>query len=378
MEEYMRLRYPLFLSGCLLITCACAKQMSSEREVVNTPERKEQILANLTQRHSALAPMKPTLGDFEQVSAGFDSVTMSFTTRRGPQTQTLFVTPDNKALYIIADGPIDASQSKAELEAAKEKEQNDRRAALDEAIKTMPLRGNPDAKVTIVEFSDFQCPYCKRGAAVIDEVIKKHGDKVRLAFAHFPLSFHPWAKPASIAAICAGNQNPDAFWAMHDAYFANQRKLTPKNIMSESKTYAASAKIDVSKWEACTKEGSSEYLAAAKTVDDLMELGKKYNVRGTPAFFVNGEFINGVAPLAKFESLIQTALGETPAQASDTASPAQASDTASPAQASDTASPAQASDTASLAQASDAASPATDTGPKSKAASPAMNPKPEK
>ncbi|MBM4266616.1 MAG: thioredoxin, partial [Deltaproteobacteria bacterium] len=105
----------------------------------------------------------------------------------------------------------------------------ERMTKLNEAAAKAPYRGKKDASVTIVEFSDFQCPFCARGAATMEEVVKKYPDDVKFVFMHFPLDFHPWAKPAAIATNCAAKQDNDAFWILHDKYFADQKALTPAN-----------------------------------------------------------------------------------------------------------------------------------------------------
>ena len=139
----------------------------------------------------------------------------------------------------------------------------------------------------------------------MEEVLEKYPDDVKFYFMHFPLGFHPWAKPASIAANCAGNQNADAFWVLHDAYFVNQKALTPDNVVSKSKGYLDGSGIDMVAWEKCAGDASSaEYKEEAQKVDAEMALGQSLGVSGTPGFFVNGEFLNGAQPLPAFVTII--------------------------------------------------------------------------
>ncbi|MEO1085893.1 MAG: thioredoxin domain-containing protein, partial [Acidobacteriota bacterium] len=170
------------------------------------------------------------------------------------------------------------------------------------------MRGNPDAPVTIIEFSDFQCPYCTRGAQTVEQILEKYPNDVKFVFKHFPLGFHPWAKPAAVAANCAANQNQDAFWTLHDKYFEHQKELNVENVMAKSKEFLGGSGLDMATWSACAEnQESAEYKAAAALVDSDMNLGKSLGVTGTPGFFVNGTFLNGAQPLAAFEPLIQQA-----------------------------------------------------------------------
>ncbi|OGR08360.1 MAG: hypothetical protein A2341_25180 [Deltaproteobacteria bacterium RIFOXYB12_FULL_58_9] len=295
---------------------ACQTAASADRKPVATDQRKEQLLANLKERHPQLEQLNPELADFEAVSPKFDSVKMKLMTPRGPQEQILLVTTTNDALYIVMDGPIDATKSKDEIAAAKEKQNKEKRAALDAGIKGLPAKGKADAKVTIIEFSDFQCPYCKRGFDTMEAVVGKYPDDVRLVFMHYPLPFHPWAKPASIAAVCAGNQKEEAFWLAHDGYFNNQKEITVENVIEKGESFVAAAGIDMAKWSDCAKTETSEaHKAAVKVVDAAMELGKNNGVTGTPAFFVNGEFVNGAVAVEEFDALIKKALGTGPEKA---------------------------------------------------------------
>ncbi|MEM1178143.1 MAG: thioredoxin domain-containing protein, partial [Acidobacteriota bacterium] len=127
-------------------------------------------------------------------------------------------------------------------------------------------------------------------------------------FKHFPLGFHPWAKPAAVAANCAANQNDDAFWLLHDKFFEHQKELNPENVMAKSKEFLTGSDLNMATWSACAEDKeSAEYKAAAALVDSDMNLGKSLGVTGTPGFFVNGTFLNGAQPLAAFEPLIQQA-----------------------------------------------------------------------
>ncbi|MBZ4422403.1 thioredoxin domain-containing protein [Myxococcus sp. RHSTA-1-4] len=157
--------------------------------------------------------------------------------------------------------------------------------------------GGENAPITIVEFSDFQCPFCSRANASVDQVLKEYGDKVRLVFRHFPLDFHKQAPKASEAALCAGDQGK--FWEMHDTLFANQQKLEVPDL----KQHAADLKLDTAKFDKCLDSGEK-----AATVQKDLEDGKKVGVSGTPAFFINGILLSGAQPFEEFKSIIDEEL----------------------------------------------------------------------
>jgi protein-disulfide isomerase len=278
--------------------------------------RKARILANLKLTYAQLEKLTVTIGEMTPSGfEGLDAGSFSINNQGRSQVQKFFVSSDDKALYLISGEPIDVSRSQQEIQAELNRRAEEaarqaatRRQELEDSVAGLPVRGNPSAPVLIVEFSDFQCPYCARGATTVEQVLEKYGEDVRFVFKHFPLGFHPWAKPASIATHCAAQQDHDAFWALHDQYFANQKAITPENVLAKTREYLAGTDVDIATWAACAEDTSSEeYKAAAAVVDADMALGQKLGVSGTPGFFVNGEFLSGAQPLQAFEPLIAKA-----------------------------------------------------------------------
>jgi protein-disulfide isomerase len=165
-----------------------------------------------------------------------------------------------------------------------------------------PMWGKREAPVTIVEYSDFQCPYCSRVEPTLDKVRQTYGpDKVRIIWKNNPLPFHPNAKPAAEAAqgvfAMAGS---DAFWKFHDSAFKNQSELGPD-------AYAKWAGEAGVKDSAAFKAGLDSHKFADKVDKDLND-GKAAGVQGTPSFFVNGVFINGAQPFDNFKTTIDQEL----------------------------------------------------------------------
>lgn len=162
-----------------------------------------------------------------------------------------------------------------------------------------PTLGKKGAKVTIVEFSDFQCPFCARGAETVHEIAKKYGNKVVIGFRHFPLPMHKEARPASEASMCMNEQGTDKFWKFHDKVFKNQKSLDDASL----EKFAKESGANIEKFKECYS--SKKY---AKAVQDDMEYGEKIGVRSTPTFFVNGQIVNGAVPLEQFSEMIDEEL----------------------------------------------------------------------
>ncbi|MEM7679006.1 MAG: thioredoxin domain-containing protein, partial [Myxococcota bacterium] len=160
-----------------------------------------------------------------------------------------------------------------------------------------PLYGKKDAPIQLVVFSDFQCPFCGRVNPTIDQVKKEYGDKVSVAFKHFPLSFHADAEPAAIASLAAHRQGK--FWQMHDKLFENQRALKRADLVS----YAKDLQLDVAKFE---KDLDDPELK--QWVKSDMAEGSKVGVRGTPATFINGMMLSGAQPFDAFKRVIEAEL----------------------------------------------------------------------
>ncbi|MBC7690765.1 MAG: DsbA family protein [Methylotenera sp.] len=162
-----------------------------------------------------------------------------------------------------------------------------------------PTMGPKDAKVTIIEFSDFQCPFCSRGADVVHEIKKKYGNKVQIAFKNFPLPMHKDAIPAAEAAQCVKDQSADKFWKFHDLAFKSQDKLDAASL----EKYAKDAGADVAKFKECQAAGKSKALVQAD-----MAYGEKVGVKSTPTFFVNGQIVSGAVPIENFSEIIDEEL----------------------------------------------------------------------
>ena len=160
------------------------------------------------------------------------------------------------------------------------------------------LRGNPNAPVTIVEFSDFQCPFCKSAQPTLKQLLVKYEGKVRLSYRDFPLrEIHPNAQSSAAAARCAGEQGK--FWEYHDQLFFDQTKLDAAAL----KEHARVVGLDEKQFDSCVASGKFQV-----PIQEDMETAVKAGVNGTPGFFINGVALVGAQPASAFEQIIDSEL----------------------------------------------------------------------
>ena len=161
-----------------------------------------------------------------------------------------------------------------------------------------PSRGDAKAPVTIVEFSDYECPYCASAEATVRQVLSAYGGKVRLVHQAYPLSIHPNAPKAAEAALCAGEQ--DRYWEMHDSLLMNQGALS----VADLKGRARALKLDLPRFDSCVDSGRM-----AAVVEASRKLAEGLGVSSTPSFFVNGRPLTGAQPFDRFKELVDHELG---------------------------------------------------------------------
>jgi protein-disulfide isomerase len=166
-------------------------------------------------------------------------------------------------------------------------------------VKGAPVLGSEDAKVEIVEFSDFQCPFCSRVWPTLQQVRKEYPEDVRVVFKHLPLRIHPKAPEAHAAAEAAHRQGK--FWEMHDAIFANPRDLSAERY----EQYATDMGLDLDQFK---KDIASPSVKAR--VDADQSEAAKLGVSGTPSFFINGRYLSGAQPYEEFKKRIDEALAK--------------------------------------------------------------------
>lgn len=164
--------------------------------------------------------------------------------------------------------------------------------------KGSPIRGDENAKLTIVEFSDFECPFCNKVNPTLLALLDQYEGRVRLVWKHLPLENHRRAPDAHRASEAAHRQGK--FWEMHDRIFANQRTMSPERY----REYAEEIGLDMAQYDRDLEDPSVQ----RKIEADLAE-ARTVGVRGTPSFFINGRYISGALPIETFRGLIEAELG---------------------------------------------------------------------
>jgi len=181
-------------------------------------------------------------------------------------------------------------------------------------VKGRPLRGNPGAKVVVVNYDDFQCPYCSRvHATLFPELLKEYGDRVAFIYKDFPLTeIHPWAIHAAVDANCLAAQNNDAYWDFADYTHANRQAVSSEKGLDnqfaalDRNTMAEASKfhLDEGKLQSCVKNQKQDAVKAS------MKEGESLGISGTPTMFVNGQMLDGARPVEEIRALFDSALKE--------------------------------------------------------------------
>lgn len=295
----MRKIYPtvkilILILSCIQFTVACASsQPSAQTKPDSGPFPDEQIASYIRKAFNVPAAIAISVTKQEESKfPGLVAVKVQFTSERGPQTQDAWVTPDYKTLLIgrvldMSVDPYKATLSKMNL-------------------KNSPTHGPPDAKVTIVEFTDFQCPYCKNAHASMNQLLKDYDGKVRVVYKSLPLAMHNWAQDSAVAATCVYEQNNDAFWKYADYFFQNQGAITKDTLNAKVFELAKANNVDQEKLKACID--TKKTLPAVEA--DLQE-AKALGLSSTPSFIVNGRTVVGAVPVEQFKQIIDEALAST-------------------------------------------------------------------
>jgi protein-disulfide isomerase len=200
------------------------------------------------------------------------------------------VKPDKLYERLMADAAAAAPAPAAAAPAAPP-------AVQDVAVGAAPIKGPSNAPVTIVEWSDFQCPFCSRVEPTIKQIEDQYGSKVKVAWKNQPLPFHPFARPAAMAAMAANEQGK--FWEYHDKLFANQQQLDRASL----ERYAQELGLDMSRFKAALDSNKFESQIQADSAE-----GTRLGANGTPTFFINGRQVIGAQPIEAFKSIIDEEL----------------------------------------------------------------------
>lgn len=258
---------------------------------------KDALVLHIRETFGVPAQVPLELGDLKPSGIpGLDMASLTIGAGDQAQKQTVYVSKDGRHYFMS-----EAQDLKVDPDAVRRE-----KIKLDGA----PSRGPEDAPIQLVEFSDFECPYCRQAQLSLEKELEAYKGKVRLVFKTFPLErIHPWAKTAAVAALCAARQKPEAFWTLGDAYFEGQKDITPDNVRAKSLELAAKAKLDSGAFATCIDKAETADIVAAN-----IEEGEKAGVGSTPSFFVNGHPIRGYSSFEPFKELIDEMLAGTHAK----------------------------------------------------------------
>ncbi len=282
----------LFLFAiCLVVACSA---QSSAAPAALSPDLAHRIELEVRSRYQVPPGINVTIGaPTASEMNGFDNVTVTLSGGTHSSTHDFLISKDRKTL---------AHMEKMDLT-------QDLMSKID--TKGRPWRGNPNAKVTIVNFDDFECPFCSRmHSTLFPSLLKAYGDRVRIVYKDFPLvEIHPWAMHAAIDGNCLAAQNNDAYWEFADYVHGNQQAFPGRNPAEAITKLDATAhdegvkfKLDQPKLDACVKKQDDSGVRAS------MAEGDKLAIDSTPTLFVNGERMSGAIPDAEMRQILDRAL----------------------------------------------------------------------
>ena len=295
-------RISLFISVFFVLFGAGCKAQTSIVSGGGLPTDIAQRIKNeIRSRYNVPPQIEISLSDPKPADfPGYETVVVTFTGGSRTTSHDFLLSKDRKTLAHLEK--IDIS--------------HDLMSKID--VKGRPERGNASAKVTIVNYDDFQCPFCSRMHAVLfPNLLKQYGDRVKFVYKDYPLvEIHPWAMHAAIDANCLGDQNSDAYWDFADYVHANQKLVSGANpteaftnLDRAASEQAEKHHLDAQKVNACVKKSDESGVRAS------MAEGDKLGVDATPTMFINGERVSGLVPEEEMRSIIDRALvaaGEKP------------------------------------------------------------------
>lgn len=287
----------VFLSSILflsLIGAGCKAQSSSTGAL--SPEITHRIKTEVRARYNVPPQVKISVAEPKPSDVpGYEQVVVTFSEGTHSSSHDFLLSKDRKTLAHLEK--IDISQ--------------DLMSKID--VRGRPVRGNTGAKVTIVNYDDFQCPFCSRmHQTLFPGLLQAYGDKVKFIYKDYPLvEIHPWAMHAAVDANCLGDQNSGAYWDFADYVHSNQKAIAGHsleeafaNLDRAANEQAAKHQLDVSKVQACVKKQDDSAVRAS------MAEGEKIGVDSTPTLFINGERISGAAPEEQMRAIVDRALAD--------------------------------------------------------------------
>ena len=261
-----------------------------------SPEVVHRIQTEIRTHYNVPQQMTISIGDPKPGTVpGYDDLVVTLLGGSKPSNHDFLISKDRKTLAHL--DKYDVSQ--------------DLMSKLD--LKGRPVRGNPDAKVMIVNFDDFQCPFCSHmHSTLFANVFKEYGDRVKVVYKDYPLiEIHPWAMHAAIDGNCLGEQNSPAYWEFADYVHANQKLIAGKsraeafaNLDNLTKEQAQKYQLDQDKLQACVQKQDETGVRASMAEAD------KLGIDSTPTMFINGEKFTGAVPEGELRAVLERALAD--------------------------------------------------------------------
>jgi len=270
-------RFPLLLFFCAALSVgAQTPPAAAQTGAALTQAQLERKVEAFLRELFAWGPtFQLKLGPFTDAAVpGFYEVPVHVTFNGQSDTGTVFISKDGRFMFRgeiqeVSSDPFVSNRAHLHLDGN-------------------PSKGPANARVTVVEFSDFQCPHCREFAKILNEVAPKY-PQVRFVFKDFPLTqAHPWAMTAALAARCVYMQSPEAFWTVQDAIFENQDAITPENAWNKMLAFATQAGVQPDAFRACMISPEAKQAVEANMAD-----GQALKVGSTPTMFVNGRPLLG-------------------------------------------------------------------------------------
>lgn len=290
------IRKNLLSVSVFLLLLAATGGCKAQSQTALDPVVLHRIQTEIRSRYNVPSQIEIAVGNPQTADLpGYDKIVVTFKGGDHTSTHDFLISKDRKTLAHLET--IDISQ--------------DFMAKID--VKGRPVRGNPNAKVTIVNFDDFQCPYCSRmHSTLFPALFQQYSDKVKVIYKDYPLvEIHPWAMHAAVDANCLGVQNNEAYWDFADYVHANQKEVAGHNraeayLNLDKLTLEQGDKhhLDSTKLKACIDKSDESGVRASMAEGDTL------GVDSTPTLFINGERVSGAVPEAQMRSILDRALAD--------------------------------------------------------------------